>query len=128
MVALARVIDSRVAVQVRLLGLAGLAFVAVGGFLALFGRNPVVAYAEIFRGALGSSYGISEVVVRAIPLMLCAVATALPARMGLLNVGPEGQLHAGALAVTWGVLTFGSLPRGVFLPVLIALQVVGPRL
>ena len=125
MVALARVIDSRVLVQLRLLGMAGLAFVVVGAFLVLFGKNPLLAYAEIFRGALGTSYGASEVIVRAIPLMLCAVATALPARMGLVNVGPEGQLHAGALAVTWGALTFGALPRPVFLPALVALGLLG---
>jgi simple sugar transport system permease protein len=128
MVAVARLIDGRVFVQLRLLGLTALAFVAVGGFLVLFGKNPIVAYTEIFKGALGSSYGLSEVVVRAIPLMLCAAATALPARMGLLNVGPEGQLHAGALAVTWGALTFGALPRGVFLPTLIALGLLGGAL
>ena len=128
MVALARVIDSRVLVQLRLLGMAGLAFIVVGGFLIVFGRNPIVAYTEIFKGALGTSYGLSEVVVRAIPLMLCAVATALPARMGLVNVGPEGQLHAGALAVTWGALTFGDLPRAVFLPALVALGLLGGAL
>src|SRR5439155_13739889 len=60
MVALARVIDSRVLVQLRLLGMAGLAFVVVGAFLVLFGKNPLLAYAEIFRGALGTSYGASE--------------------------------------------------------------------
>lgn len=123
--ALARLTDSRLLGQLRLPGLTALAFVAVGLFLLLFGRNPILAYGEIFKGALGSTYGLSEVVVRAIPLMLCAVATAIPARMGLLNVGPEGQLHAGALVATWGALTFGALPRGMLLPGLVVLGLLG---
>lgn len=118
-------IDSRVVVQLRLLGLAALAFVVVGGFLLLFGRNPIAAYVEIFKGALGSSYGLSEVVVRAIPLMLCAAATAIPARMGLVNVGPEGQVYAGALFATLGALTLTALPRPLLLPALVLLGLIG---
>lgn len=121
----ARPVDPRILILFRFLGLASLAFAAVGLFLLLFGRNPVEAYREIFRGSLGSTYGLSEVVVRAIPLMLCAVGTAIPARMGLLNVGAEGQLHAGALAVAWGALALGDLPRGVLLPALILLGLLG---
>ncbi len=125
MPARARLIEARLLPQVRLLGLTALAFVAVGGFLLLFQRNPITAYAEIFRGAFGSGYGLSEVVVRAIPLMLCAAATAIPARMGLVNVGPEGQLHAGAIVATWGALTLGAAPRGVLLPGLVVLGLLG---
>ncbi len=128
MEALARLIDSRLAAQLRLLAMTGLAFVAVGLFLALFGRNPIAAYGEILKGAFGSRYGLSEVVVRAIPLMLCAAATAIPARMGLLNVGPEGQLHAGALAATWGALTLGELPRPMLIPILVGLGLLGGAL
>ncbi|MBI3629261.1 MAG: ABC transporter permease [Candidatus Rokubacteria bacterium] len=125
MARLARLADSRLLIPVRLLGLTALAFVAVGIFLLLFGKNPLAAYRAIFAGAFGSTYGLSEVVVRAIPLMLCAAATAIPARIGLLNVGGEGQLHAGAMAATWGALTLGFLPRAALLPGLVALGLLG---
>ena len=120
-----RLVDAHLIGQLRLLGMTALAFVAVGLFLAMFGQNPIAAYGEIFRGAFGSTYGLSEVVVRAIPLMLCALATAIPARMGLVNVGPEGQLHAGAMAATWGALAFGSMARPALLPLLVALGLLG---
>jgi len=120
-----RPVTSRVLIPLRLAGLTALAFLAVGAFLLLFGRNPIRAYAAIFGGAFGSAYGVSEVVVRAIPLMLCAVATAIPARIGLLNVGAEGQLHAGALAATGGALALGFLPRPVLLPTLVLLGLAG---
>jgi len=122
---LARLVTPRLTSFSRLFGLTLLVFVAVGFFLLLFGRNPIAAYQEIFKGSLGSAYGLSEVVVRAIPLMLCAVGTAIPARMGLLNVGAEGQLHAGALAATWGALFLGFLPREILLPALVVLGLLG---
>ena len=60
-----------------------------------------------------------------IPLMLCAVATAIPARMGLLNVGAEGQLHIGAMWTTWGALTLGDWPKEMLLPTLVLLGFLG---
>ena len=44
-------------------------------------------------------------------LMLTAVAVALPARLGLINVGGEGQFYMGAWLATWGALTFTTVPR-----------------
>ena len=38
------------------------------------------------------------VVIRSVPFILTALAVALPARAGLINVGGEGQLLVGAAA------------------------------
>src|SRR5581483_4106006 len=122
---LARIADFRWLAGLQALGLALGAFALVGLFLFLFGHNPVRAYLELFEGSLGSSYGRSEVLVRAIPLMLCAAATAIPARIGLLNVGGEGQLHVGALAATWGALTFSTLPAHTLIPLMVLLGILG---
>ena len=54
-----------------------LALLAGGALFALLGVNPLEAYREMFRGALGSGYGVSEVVVKAIPLTLTGLAGAL---------------------------------------------------
>ena len=81
--------------------------------LLLFGKDPLRAYADIFRSTLGSSYGMSEVVVKLIPLLFCSLAVLLPARIGLVNVGGEGQLYLGAWLATWGALTFADLPQPV---------------
>ena len=75
-----------------------LALIAGGVLFALLGVNPLQAYGEMFKGALGSAYGASEVVVKAIPLTLTGLAGALCYRMLLWNIGMEGQLHLGALA------------------------------
>jgi simple sugar transport system permease protein len=122
---IARVADIRWYFILQAFGLALAAFGLVGFFLYLFGHNPIRAYLELFQGSLGSAYGRSEVLVRAIPLMLCAAATAIPARIGLLNVGAEGQLHVGALAATWGALTFSTLPAHTLIPLLVLLGILG---
>jgi general nucleoside transport system permease protein len=93
--------------------------------LLIAGKNPLQAYLDIFQNALGSTYGFSEVLTRMIPLLLTAVAVALPARIGLINVGAEGQLYIGALFATWGALAFDSLPKLLLLPLMFILAFLG---
>ena len=82
-----------------------LALAVFGLFLLATGRDPVEAIAEAYRGTLGSVLGLSEVGVLMVPLALTALAGAIPARVGLINVGGEGQLYAGAWAATGVALT-----------------------
>jgi general nucleoside transport system permease protein len=109
----------------RALAVGLLALVVFGLLLLLFGKDPLRAYADIFRGTLGSTYGLTEVLVKMIPLLLCAAAVLLPARLGLVNVGGEGQLYMGAWLATWGAMIFPDLPRGVALPLVIGLGFIG---
>ena len=46
--------------------------------LLVFGKNPLRAYVDIFASTLGSWYGFSETIVKMIPLVLAAVAVAVP--------------------------------------------------
>ncbi len=67
------------------------------GLLALTGQPAAAALAAWWQGALGSSDAIvSATLVRATPLVLAGLAVALAFRAGVLNVGAEGQLLAGA--------------------------------
>ena len=105
----------------RLVVVVGIAFVAFALLLLAFGKNPAAAYYDVLHRSLGSRYGFSEVLVKMIPLVLTAVAVAVPARVGLVNVGGEGQLYMGAWLATWGALTFDSLPAVALLPFMLAL-------
>ncbi len=96
-----------------------------GLLLLLFGKDPLRAYSDIFRNTLGSRYGLSEVFVKMIPLLLCALAVLLPARLGLVNVGGEGQIYLGAWLATWGALSLGDLPRPLALTAVIVLGFIG---
>src|SRR5512137_2012936 len=87
------------------------ALVIYGLVLLVAGKDPIKAYVDTFTFTFGSAYGFSELLVRMIPLLLTAVAVALPSRLGLINVGGEGQLYMGAWLATWGAITFVSLPQ-----------------
>ncbi len=79
--------------------LAGAAGVLLVVLLAVTGQPAGVALAALWRGALGSGDAIvSGTLVRATPLVLAGLAVALAFRAGVLNVGAEGQLLAGAAA------------------------------
>ncbi len=101
------------------------ALTVFGVILLLQGENPLVAYRDIFDTTLRTKYGFSEVIVRMIPLLLCALAVAIPARIGLVNVGGEGQLYIGAWASSWVALTFTGLPAPVMLPMMFLSAVIG---
>jgi general nucleoside transport system permease protein len=105
-----------------------IALVLFGIILLLSGKNPIQAYLDIFRSTLGSSYGFSEVIVAMVPMMITALAVALPSRIGLINIGVEGQLYMGACLATWGALTFTQLPAWALLPLLILLGMLGGAL
>ena len=78
--------------------------------LLALGINPIQVYRDIAMASFGTWYGVSELVVRAIPLLLTATSVAVAARAGATNVGGEGQLHFGAVFGTWGALAFDSQP------------------
>jgi ABC-type uncharacterized transport system permease subunit len=107
----------------------GVIFVLVlavfGVVLLLAGKDPLKAYADVFSQVLGTTYGISEVLVRMIPLILTAVAVAIPARIGLINIGGEGQFYMGAWLATWAAITFSGLPAWVLLPMMCVLGMIG---
>jgi ABC-type uncharacterized transport system permease subunit len=93
--------------------------------LLISGKDPVEAYRDIFASTLGSGYGFSEVLVAMTPMLLTALAVALPSRIGLINVGVEGQLYMGACFATWGALTFSDSPAWLLLPWMILLGMIG---
>ena len=94
--------------------------IALWLLLALGGHDPQRALAALWRGSFGSRYALlSATLVRATPLVLAGLGVALAFRAGILNIGAEGQLLAGAaLAAAVGVS--GAATLGVLtLPVLL---------
>lgn len=93
------------------------ALLAAAPIFAGYGVNPWRAYAHIGQGIFGRWSSFSEVLRRAIPLILCGVGLTLAFRAQFWNIGAEGQLLAGAVAAT-GVALFLPLPEGLRLPVM----------
>ncbi len=76
------------------------AFGVVALFIALTGKDPVTVYGKMLGGAFASSFGITETLVKAIPLMLCGLGVSLAYRIQVWNIGAEGQFIVGAVAAT----------------------------
>jgi simple sugar transport system permease protein len=73
------------------------ALLLFGVFVWFGGASPAEAWALLFRGAFGDAFSWQNTLQRAAPLMLTALAVALPARAGLTVIGGEGALVLGAL-------------------------------
>ena len=74
------------------------AMVVFGLFMAVVGRNPLAIYQQMWRGSFGTWFSFQNTLLRAAPLMLTALATALPGRLGLVVLGGEGAMVIGGLA------------------------------
>lgn len=73
---------------------------AIAGLLALsLGVSPFEFYALLFEGTLGSGFGVGQVLFRATPLVFTGLAVAFAFQAKLFNIGAEGQMALGALAM-----------------------------
>lgn len=98
-----------------------------GVFCAFVGQNPLAVYASIWKSAFGNWRTFQNTLIRAAPLMLTSLCTALPARLGLVIIGNEGALVMGGLAAVSAGLTMGTAfpPAVVQLVMALAGMVVG---
>ena len=62
------------------------------------GKSPLASFRIFFIEPLTSSYGWSELLIKACPLILIAQGLAIGFKARIYNIGAEGQLIAGALA------------------------------
>lgn len=109
---------------------------ALGSALIYQAGAPVWAsWGAMVTGAYGSKLAITETLTRATPLIFTGLACALAFRSRLWNIGAEGQLYAGALAVA--ALGSGVIdaPGYVLIPLLMlaaalagAAMLIGPAL
>jgi ABC-type uncharacterized transport system permease subunit len=89
-----------------------------GGALLALGVDPIAAYTTMFVGTLTTSFGLTETLVKAVPLVLTGLAVYLPLRAGLWNIGAEGQLYVGAVVGTYLGLELAA-PMVVRIPVML---------
>src|SRR5438445_6513644 len=89
--------------------------VAGGVVMALGGHDPIDAYTSVWEGSLGSTDGLQSTLIKATPLVLTGLAVATALRVGLWNIGGEGQLIAGAIAATGVGLYVTALPAPLLL-------------
>jgi general nucleoside transport system permease protein len=112
--------------QIAAPGVAAIAMLLTGFVVfALLGKDSLHALYMFFIAPLASLYGLGEWLVKATPLLLCALGLALGFRANVWNIGAEGQLTIGAIAGS-GVALFWSSALGSFaLPVMLIAGVLG---
>ncbi len=92
-----------------------------GIFCGLAGANPFGVYGSIYQAAFGSWSSFQGTLIRASPLMLSSLCTALPARLGLVIIGNEGAIVIGGIgAVAAGLALENTSPLVVQLGMAIA--------
>ena len=103
-----------------------LAFIIGAGILALSGFSPLKAYGAMLSGAFDSARHVGDFLEYAMVLCICGLACVLGARVGIFNVGGEGQLLLGAIfACQVGVWLDGLSPWIVIPAAALAAMIVG---
>lgn len=102
-----------------------LSLIFCGCFIALNGMNPLVIYTKMLKGAFGSGYGISETLVKAIPLLLCGLGVSVAYRISVWNIGAEGQFAAGAMSAAAVTIYWPGLPGAWMIPVMLLAGLAG---
>jgi len=93
----------------------------------LLGKDPLRGLQMFFVEPLKSAYALSELSIKATPLILIALGLAVCFRANVWNIGAEGQFVMGALGASWVALQsgvegtlFGGWGGAIVLPILVA--------
>lgn len=72
----------------------------LGGAIAisLIGGSVIDTYAQMWKGAFGNFFFITNTLTRATPLILVGLGVSIAFRAGFFNMGSEGQMILGALS------------------------------
>lgn len=96
---------------------------------ALLGKDPVRGLAMFFWEPINGWRPLTEVLLKATPLVLCALGLAVCYRSNVWNIGAEGQFLLGAITASGVALWLGSWglsgPRGLYAPVVLLAGVLG---
>lgn len=118
----------------RVAGLSGLA-VPVGAVLVALvigaiiiwslGANPFTGYGSLLDGAFGGWEALADTALKAMPLLLVGVGICIAFRTGVINIGGEGQIIAGAILSTVVSLAIPGTPRILLVPLVLVAGALG---
>src|SRR3954454_458155 len=106
--------------------IAAAAMLVVGfALFAALGKDPWQALHVFWVKPIETRYGIGELLLKAGPLMLCAIGLAVGYRANVWNIGAEGQLTMGAIFGGSLALAFPDSGSAFLLPAMIVAGAVG---
>ena len=105
------------------------ATLAAGSLLFWSLGKPVLESFEVFFiEPMTSSYGWSELLIKACPLILIAQGLAIGFKARIYNIGAEGQLIVGALAGGWVAIVTDGSDSAWILPAMVLAGAIGGAL
>ena len=117
-----RVNSEYVAIPLLALAIAAALFAL---FLLAIGKSPVDFVSYVWRGGFGTAFSFQNTLQRSAPLILTALAVAIPARIGLIMIGGEGALVLGGfVAAAVAIPMIGVLPPLITLPIMVAFAMI----
>ena len=101
-----------------------------GGMLvfAALGKDPIEGFRVFFLNPVKDLYSISELLLKATPLMLCAIGLAIGFRANVWNIGAEGQFVIGAIFAAGVALMADKTTGPWIIPAILAAGVLGGML
>ena len=94
-------------------------------FLAAIDKSPVDFVSYVWRGGFGTAFSFQNTLQRSAPLILTALAVAIPARIGLIMIGGEGALVLGGfVAAAVAIPMIGVAPPLLTLPIMVAFAMI----
>lgn len=110
-----------------LLALAITVIIGVAIFM-LMGKDPVKGLQVFFWEPIKSAYALSELAVKAVPLLIIALGLAVCFRSNVWNIGAEGQFVFGAITAGGVALLAEKTTGGWIVPVILLAGVAGGML
>lgn len=92
-----------------------LAFAIGAVLIRAQGFNPTYAYQRLFTRSFFTQDGLLATFQKTTPLILVGLAVAIPLKVGLFNIGGQGQLMAGGIGGAWIGYSLRDLPAPVLL-------------
>jgi general nucleoside transport system permease protein len=94
-------------------------------FLLAIGKSPVDFVSYVWRGGFGTAFSFQNTLQRSAPLVLTALAVAIPARIGLIMIGAEGALVLGGfVAAAIAIPMIGVVPPLITLSIMVAFAMI----
>ncbi len=108
---------------------ATLAVLCIGFVLfSAMGKNPWQALYVFFIEPVDTLYDVGELLLKASPIMLCAIGLAVGYRANVWNIGAEGQLIMGAIFGGGVALAFHGSESALVLPLMMLAGMAGGML
>ena len=90
------------------IGSLAVALVVSAIVLLTTGHNPLHVYRRLFEAAFTDPGALSSTLTAATPLCFTGLAAAVAFRVGLFNIGAEGQLYMGSIAAAGAALALAG--------------------